>query len=73
MSLLPTNMRLEINVTLTLLPTRRLEFDSKLRNIVDSQARSELRFWRGAEFDKVKNPKQLYTINLEKARKFVSF
>ena len=37
------------------------------------QARSELRFWRGAELDKVKNPKQLYTIVLGKARKFVSF
>ena len=37
------------------------------------QARSELRFWRGAEAYKVKNPKQLYVINLGKVRKMVSF
>ena len=37
------------------------------------QARSELRFWRGAELDKVKNPNQLYTLILGKTRKFVSF
>ena len=37
------------------------------------QARSELRFWRGAEVDKVQNPKQLYVINLAKVRKMVSF
>ena len=37
------------------------------------QARSELRFWRGAEVDNVQNPKQLYVINLEKVRKLVSF
>ena len=38
-----------------------------------AQARSELRFWRGAEVDKVQNPKQLYVINLGKVRKIVSF
>ena len=27
-----------------------------------SQARSELRFWRGAEVDKVKNPKQFHVV-----------
>ena len=37
------------------------------------QARSELRFWRGAEVDKVQNLKQLYVINLAKVRKIVSF
>ena len=31
-------------------------------NCVLAQARSELRFWRGAELGKVKNPKQIYTI-----------
>ena len=40
---------------------------------VPTQARSELRFWRGAEVDKVLNPKQLYVTNLEKVRKIVSF
>ena len=39
----------------------------------DWQARSELRFWRGAEVDKVKNPKQLFLINLGKVRKSVTF
>ena len=34
------------------------------------QARSELRFWRGAEVDKVQNPKQLYAINLGKIVSF---
>ena len=38
-----------------------------------TQARSELRFWRGAEVDKVKNPKQLYVISLGKVRKIVNF
>ena len=38
-----------------------------------SQARSELRFWRGAEVDKVKNPKHLFVISLEKVRKSVNF
>ena len=37
------------------------------------QARSELRFWRGAEVDKVQNPKQLYVINLGKIRKIQFF
>ena len=37
------------------------------------QARSELRFWRGAEVDKVQNPKQLYVINLVKIRKIGNF
>ena len=38
-----------------------------------SQARSELRFWRGAEVDKVKNPQQLFVINVGKVRKIVNF
>ena len=37
------------------------------------QARSELRFWRGAEVDKVQNPKQLYVISLVKVEKNVNF
>ena len=36
------------------------------------QARSGLRFWRGAEVDKVQNPKQLYAISLEKVLKIVA-
>ena len=40
---------------------------------VPTQARSELRFWRGAEVDKVKNPKQLYVINLGKISKIARF
>ena len=39
----------------------------------NNQARSEPRFWRGAEVDKVKNPKQLYVISLGKVRKIFSF
>ena len=45
----------------------------QISNPLRSQARSELRFWRGAEADKVKNPKQLYVINLGKVRKMISF
>ena len=37
------------------------------------QARSELRFWRGAEVDKVQNPKQLCVINLGKVKKICQF
>ena len=40
--------------------------------LVSLQARSELRFWRGAEVDIVQNPKQLYVIK-GKVRKIVSF
>ena len=37
------------------------------------QARSELRFWRGAEVNNVKNPTQLYVVSLGKVRKIVNF
>ena len=33
-----------------------------------AQARSELRFWRGAEVDKVQNPKKRCVINLGKVK-----
>ena len=40
---------------------------------IQNQARSELRFWRGAEVDKVQNPKQLYVRILGKVGKIVIF
>ena len=47
---------------------------TKTRPFTKLQARSELRFWRGAEVDKVYNTKQLYVrINFGKVRKIVSF
>ena len=42
-------------------------------HVEPDQACSELRFQRGAEMDKVQNPKQLYVIYLVKIRKIVNF